>query len=183
MSTTDCTTTALSFARIAVASLMDALCEAKDAAVEKAAGNQRWLNAIDAAWGWLLTQDAVFFDTAAHALRVPSATEAGRAYVANGDCQCKAFDARTPCLHRAAARLVRRALELQAAQAEADERAELNTLASELVSEAHAAGARWYGAVEGLAGARLRLGELTDFAIDWDAMSAAARPASIAHAA
>ena len=176
-------TTALSFARITIAPLMDALCEAKDAAVEKAAGNQRWLNAIDAAWGWLLSQDAVFFDTTAHALRMPSTSEPGRFYTANGACQCKAFDAHTACRHRAAARLVRRALELQAAQDEASEQAELNALAAELVADAHAAGARWYGTLEGMAGARLRLGELGDFAAAWDAMSAAARPATVAQAA
>jgi hypothetical protein len=176
-------TTALSFARITIAPLMDALCEAKDAAVEKAAGNARWLTAIDTAWGWLLTQDVVSFDIHTHALRVESASEPGKVYEANGACQCPAFEKHTACWHRAAARLVRRALELQAAQDEASEQAELNALAAELVADAHAAGARWYGAVEGLAGARLRLGELGEFAAAWDAMSAAARPATVAQAA
>jgi len=78
----------------------------------KAGNNERWQNAIDTAWDWLLQQDAVEFDHAAHALRFPIATEAGTVYEANGDCQCRAFAQHTACWHRAAARLVRRALEI-----------------------------------------------------------------------
>lgn len=177
MSTADCTTPAAHrFAPLAVAPLLDFLCEARDAAAQAAADHPAWLRALDFAWGFILEAEALEYDAEAAALRVPSATRAGRAYVANGACACEAFTKGAGvCWHRAAARLVRRALELRDA-------AEVEALAAELVAEAHAAGARWYGMAEGRAGARMRLAELADFAQEWDAaalsaQALAARPA------
>lgn len=103
------------FSTLRTADILDALCEAVDAARTDAAGNARWLSAIDTAWGWLLGQQVISFDQRAHALRVQSATHPSICYVANGDCQCTAFQKGAACWHRAAARLVRRALERQAA--------------------------------------------------------------------
>lgn len=95
---------------IQIATILDRLCESVDAA-RAATNDSRWLNAIDCAWGWLLAQDAVSYDAATHALTIPSATRPGTVYVANGACQCEAFEKHTACWHRAAARLVRRATE------------------------------------------------------------------------
>lgn len=119
------------FTTLRTADILDQLCEAVDAARDAAAGNGRWLNALTSAWNWLLEQDAISFDVAAHALRVESASEAGRVYVANGDCQCRAYEQGNACWHRAAARLVRRAMERS-------EQAEVVALAGELLSEARA---------------------------------------------
>lgn len=96
---------------IQIASILDQLCEAVDAA-RLATNDSRWLNAIDTAWGWLLEQDAVVYDAATHALTIESATRPGTFYTANGACQCEAFGKHNACWHRAAARLVRRATEV-----------------------------------------------------------------------
>jgi hypothetical protein len=68
----------------------------------KAAGNSRWLSAINRAveglqGGWIVTE-------LADCLMVT--TESGETYRANGVCQCKAFELGQPCKHRAAARLI-----------------------------------------------------------------------------
>jgi hypothetical protein len=188
MPTADCNTpAALSFARIPVAPLIDDLCTAVDAARTAAAGNQRWLNAIDTAWDWILSQDSVSFDRSTHALRVPSASEAGRFYVANGECSCRAFETHAACWHRAASRLVVRGLELQAMNRASSEAAEVDALAGELYADAEAAGDAWYTVADALAGARSRLPGLLDFAAEWDRdaadMRAAALGARIARAA
>lgn len=99
------------FTTIATAQILDALVEVVDAA--RASGNltPTWARALDTAYDYLLTVDTIEFNDLAHALRVESATEAGKFYTANGDCQCKAFtQGAGVCWHRAAARLVRRAL-------------------------------------------------------------------------
>jgi hypothetical protein len=108
-------TTAESFTTFRTADILDFLVEAVDAARVSAASNQPWLNAIDAAYDDLLQVDEITFDVAAHAIHIESASEPGRFYIANGDCQCTAFERGIPCRHRAAARLMRRALELRAA--------------------------------------------------------------------
>ena len=91
-----------------IAAILDELVEAVEAARDAAQGQPRWLNAIDAAYDHLLQIDAVTID--AHgALSYHS--ESGQTYTANGTCQCVAFLNDRPCKHRAAARLVRRALE------------------------------------------------------------------------
>lgn len=173
------TTPAAPFATLEIAPLLDALCSAVDLAREMAASNTRWLNAIDSAWGWLLEQDAVSYDHAAHALRVESASEAGRFYVANGACQCRAFEQHNACWHRAAARLVRRALELAE---DARDAAEVEALAAELYRDAQADGVSCYTLDIAREGARSRLPGLLNFAAEWDAQ-AAALGARIARAA
>lgn len=101
------------FATYRTADILDFLVEAVDAARVAAAGNQRWLNAIDNGYDDLLQVDVIAFDAALHTIRIESASTPGKFYIANGDCQCDAFAQREPCRHRAAARLVRRALELR----------------------------------------------------------------------
>src|SRR5262249_59975664 len=68
----------------------------------KAAGNKRWIAAIDKAaagliGAWIVTE---LFNC------IAVTTESGETYFANGSCHCKAYALRTPCNHRAAARLV-----------------------------------------------------------------------------
>lgn len=108
--------TTATFTTTRIADILDFLVGAVDAARVAAAGNRRWLNAIDNGYDDLLQAEAVEFDTVARALRVESSTP-GHFYIANGDCQCTAFRRGEPCRHRAAARLIRRALELRAARA------------------------------------------------------------------
>ena len=95
-----------------IAALLDQLVAAIDAARIAAAGNKRWSTAIETAASWLLEQDTITFDAERHELTVNSPS--GRTYHANGACQCEAFAQSNACWHRAAARLVRRALELGA---------------------------------------------------------------------
>lgn len=100
------------FAPISRAEIFDALCAAVDYARSVAPAGA-WHRAIDSAWAYILDAEILYFNTAARALRVESATRPGRCYVANGDCQCEAFTKGAGvCWHRAAARIVTRALEL-----------------------------------------------------------------------
>lgn len=78
----------------------------------KAAGQKRWIAAIDKAvdgllGGWIVTElvDGLMITT-----------ESGETYRANGECQCKAYQLNQPCKHRSAARLVARYRELEAAE-------------------------------------------------------------------
>lgn len=80
------------------------------AAVAKVGDNARWARAIEKGAGWLLSRESVRFDRSTHTLVVPS--ESGSTYLANGVCQCQAHGKGYPCYHRAAARLVTRAMEL-----------------------------------------------------------------------
>lgn len=105
------------FAPIARADIFDELLDAVDYARSVAPAGA-WLNAVNAAYGDLLDADVLYYDAERHALRVESASEPGRFYVANGACQCRAFELGNPCRHRCAARLVYRALELRALAAE-----------------------------------------------------------------
>jgi hypothetical protein len=74
-----------------------------EAAKAKAAGNKRWIAAIDKAADallngkWIVTelQHCYVFTT-----------ESGKTYFANGVCQCEAFFRNQPCKHRTAARLL-----------------------------------------------------------------------------
>ena len=102
-------------ARIATADILNDLTAAVDAARAAAAADPRWLRAIDTAWGWLLQTDVLDYDAASHTLTVASASGNG-SYAANGACQCRAYTHSTSqvCWHRAAARLVRRAVEAAA---------------------------------------------------------------------
>lgn len=129
---------------LTVASLTDAICEALDTARKKAAGNLRWLVALDSAANWLLQQEELAWDGEAHALHVPSASTPGLVYIANGACQCESFRKHNACWHRAAARLIKRALERQALAAEiALEAPEYADHAGELLEEALAFAQTW----------------------------------------
>ena len=129
---------------LTVATLTDAICEALDTAREKAAGNLRWLVALDSAANWLLQQEELAWDGEAHALHVPSASTPGLVYIANGACQCESFRKHNACWHRAAARLIKRALERQALAAEiALEAPEYADHAGELLEEALAFAQTW----------------------------------------
>jgi hypothetical protein len=98
------------FLTLYTADLLDSLCDAVDAARIAAAGNQRWLNAIDAAWEHLLQADEIDFQPETGALLYRS--ESGQVYTANGTCQCIAYQRGEPCKHRAGAKLVKNALAL-----------------------------------------------------------------------
>lgn len=99
------------FVAIARAEIFDALLDAVDYARSVAPAGA-WYRAVETAYGWLLEQDVLHFDALLGALRVPSATRPGVTYTANGSCQCEQFElAGGACFHRAAARLVVRALE------------------------------------------------------------------------
>jgi hypothetical protein len=106
------------FASVQRVEIFDALCSAFDYASGVVPGGP-WLRALTTAWAWLIEQDVLAYDAERHALRVPSATRAGVFYTANGSCGCEAFTrGEGICWHRAASRLVARALELHALTAE-----------------------------------------------------------------
>jgi hypothetical protein len=115
------------FETISRAEIFDALCDAYDRAKALAVGDARWSSALNTAWAWLLEQDEISYDLAHWAIRVQSATHPSRIYVSNGACGCEAFQHERPCWHRAAARLVRRAVEgtLAEVAAEWDEAAQM----------------------------------------------------------
>jgi transposase InsO family protein len=98
------------FSTLRTADLLDALCLAVDAARVSAAGNTRWQNAINEAFNHILQVEVIEYRASDHALRYHS--ESGATYTANGRCQCKAYQSGEACKHRAAAKLVRRALEV-----------------------------------------------------------------------
>jgi hypothetical protein len=87
----------------------------KAAEIAKSKTNdKRWINAIDKAvagvesgW-WIITE-------LAHGVVVT--TECGNTYFANGSCQCKAFANGQPCKHRAPARLIEIASEIEGSDA------------------------------------------------------------------
>ncbi len=73
-------------------------------ALQDAADHPRWLVAIDRAERELNTNPWIERGDL-HGLVIGSPS--GKCYAANGECQCTAFEFKTPCWHRAAARLVR----------------------------------------------------------------------------
>ena len=91
----------------AVADILDALVDAVDAARQAAAGNSRWLNAINAGFDHLLQAEVI--EVGDHNALIYR-SESGQTYHANGTCQCAAFASGNPCKHRAAARLVQNAV-------------------------------------------------------------------------
>jgi hypothetical protein len=97
-----------------VSELLDDCAAAVDAA-RMTCTDRRWLNAIETGWSWLLEQDTVQYDFDSHALTVNSPS--GETYFANGSCGCRAFETSRACWHRAAGRIVTRALERQRAAA------------------------------------------------------------------
>lgn len=78
----------------------------------KAVQHPRWLTAIDRALVELDTNPYLEWQDG-HLLIL---SESGSIYAANGICQCKAFEFKNPCWHRAAARLVRLYFEALAVQ-------------------------------------------------------------------
>lgn len=108
--TTNSTTKAV-MTKIVVATIEAEIKEAARVAVEKVADQPRWARAIAKAEKWLLSRPGVQYHPETHTLAVQG-PEYRAIYLANGVCQCQAFKQGNPCYHRAAARLVTRALEL-----------------------------------------------------------------------
>lgn len=156
------------FETIAVAALLDQLCAAVDAARIAAAGNQRWLNAIDAAWDHLLTVESVEYRARDHALIYHS--ESGQTYTANGRCQCEAYRNGRACKHRAAARIVFRALELTPPPPVLDLAVEARALRDELLSARDLA--TDFDGTGAVAEAARVLPDALAFAAAWDADAA-----------
>jgi len=158
------------FATIAVSDLIDDLAAAIDEIrCSTANTNRPWMAALDRAWDHILQQDTISYDAEAHAVRVASATQPGRFYEANGECQCAAFvKGNGICWHRAMSRLVHRAHVVGA-------RRELASLAAELSQDARDAGAGWYQADVAERGAEARMPALQAYALEWDQAALAAR--------
>jgi hypothetical protein len=74
-----------------------------ETAKAKAAGNKRWIAAIDKAADALLNNKWIATELQ-HCYVFT--TESGKTYRANGVCQCEAFFRNQPCKHRAGARLL-----------------------------------------------------------------------------
>jgi hypothetical protein len=102
---------AAEFETVSRAEIFDQLVEAYDAAKALAAGDKRWASALDRAYAYALEVESFEYDIQHWAVRVPSASQPGVAFEANGVCQCRAYTHEIPCWHRALARLIRRALE------------------------------------------------------------------------
>jgi len=73
-------------------------------AFNRVSGNRRWETAIAKARSELESNPYMNFDGQSLLILSPS----GEIYSANGTCQCKAYQKKQPCWHRAAARLVKR---------------------------------------------------------------------------
>lgn len=72
--------------------------------------SRRWQNAISRARRELITSPNPYMDWTGEELLILS-PESNEIYAANGTCQCKAYTtAKYPCWHRAASRIVQRAL-------------------------------------------------------------------------
>src|SRR5262245_16898710 len=74
-----------------------------ETAKAKAAGNKRWINAIEKAADAILNNRWIITPLA-HSYAMT--TESGETYFANGSCQCKAYANGQPCKHRCAARIL-----------------------------------------------------------------------------
>jgi hypothetical protein len=108
MSATSITQSEISYEVIQIDMIREDLVMAANKAM-KLAISRRWKVAIQKACKWLLAQDAIEYDRASHTLVYISDE---KVYKANGACQCIAYEKETPCKHRAASKLVRRALEM-----------------------------------------------------------------------
>jgi hypothetical protein len=139
---------AAGFAPIARRAIFDELVAAYDYARSVAPAGA-WQNAIARAWDYLLEAEVYHFDAERHALRVESASEAGKVYEANAACQCRAHELGNPCWHRCAARIIARALELR-------------DLAAEIAADQGVSPAR------ALEWAAAQIGELSGYAHTWD---------------
>jgi len=137
--------------------------------------DKRWSAAIDKAWSWLHNQRTVLYRASDHTLYVPSATAPGLIYTANGACQCQAYAAHNACWHRAAARLVRRALEAQIVRERGAREAlatELASLADQLFTEAQDCGDDWFTWQDAMIAAKIQYTAILDYADAWDAQAA-----------
>jgi|SRR5215470_8477273 len=74
-----------------------------ETAKTKAAGNKRWINAIEKAADAILNNRWIITPLA-HSYAMTM--ESGETYFANGSCQCKAYANGQPCKHRCAARIL-----------------------------------------------------------------------------
>jgi hypothetical protein len=88
----------------------------------KAAGNKRWIAAIEKAPDAIINNKWVIIELR-HCLVIT--TESGKTYRSNGVCQCEAFFRDQPCKHRAAARLLDLYNEAEAADEAAPSRSEI----------------------------------------------------------
>lgn len=66
---------------------------------------RRWINAIAKAVVEIENNPFMTYEHTSHSLTMLS-EQSGAVYVANGTCQCPAFEQGYPCYHRAASRLV-----------------------------------------------------------------------------
>lgn len=69
-----------------------------------------WIKAIEKAIAEIYANPFIAYDTETHTLLMLSLAS-NRIYVANGTCECKAYEKHKPCYHRAIARLFERYLE------------------------------------------------------------------------
>jgi SWIM zinc finger len=84
-----------------------------ETAKAKAADHQRWLATIEKA-GEQLISNPYISEVDDHSLLIASAS-GNDIYISNGVCQCKAFEFKQPCWHRAAVQLVKRYREAETA--------------------------------------------------------------------
>jgi SWIM zinc finger len=83
-----------------------------ETAKAKAANSPRWLAAIEKAAEQLISNPYIS-EVDDHSLLIASAS-GNDIYISNGVCQCKAFEFKQPCWHRAAVQLVKRYREASA---------------------------------------------------------------------
>jgi hypothetical protein len=91
---------------ISTDTLEAAAVEAFDKATAAPKDSKRWQNAIAKAWAELQSNPYLEWQDDALLILSPS----NEIYRSNGTCQCKAYELGYPCWHRAAARIVQRAL-------------------------------------------------------------------------
>jgi hypothetical protein len=82
----------------------DRIQEVAEEAFDRVSSNRRWEMAIAKAKAQLVSNPYMHFDGQSLLILSPS----GEIYIANGTCQCKAYQSGQPCWHREAARPVKR---------------------------------------------------------------------------
>jgi hypothetical protein len=81
--------------------------------------DQRWLNAINEAYDFLLNPHTDTIQIADDGTAIIPSNTGDHDYKANGTCQCKAFaHGKQPCWHRAASRIIQRYREYLEAEAD-----------------------------------------------------------------
>ncbi|HEX8568212.1 MAG TPA: hypothetical protein VF648_21405 [Pyrinomonadaceae bacterium] len=73
------------------------------------AADRRWIRAIGRAVAEVENNPFLTWQPDSRSLLILS--ESGRIYTANGTCECKAFEQKQPCYHRALSRLILRYIE------------------------------------------------------------------------